>query len=130
VHRKARGNAPRKKATEKKIRKEEKIMEAVAFAYEDDAVRAMIKCEIDHHTARGIREKIDREMFIRRPSVLYLDFSGVRFMDSSGIGLIIGRSQVAEAVSSTVKLVGLSDTLRKLIRLSGIERIKNIYIGK
>jgi anti-anti-sigma factor len=51
-------------------------------------------------------------------------------MDSSGIGLIIGRSQVAEAVNSTVKLVGLSDTLQKLIRLSGIERIKNIYIGK
>lgn len=105
-------------------------MEAVAFAYEDDAVRAMIKCEIDHHTARSIREKIDREIFIRRPSVLYLDFSGVRFMDSSGIGLIIGRSQVAEAVNSTVKLVGLSDTLQKLVRLSGIERIKNIYIGK
>lgn len=106
------------------------MTEAVAFAYEDDAVRAKIKCEIDHHTARKIREKIDREIFIRQPSIIYLDFSEVRFMDSSGIGLIIGRSQVADATNSTVKLVGLSSALLKLIKLSGVEKIKNIYIGK
>jgi stage II sporulation protein AA (anti-sigma F factor antagonist) len=62
--------------------------------------------------------------------VVILDFSEVRFMDSSGIGLIIGRSQVAEATGSGVRLVGLSPTLMKLIRLSGIEKIKNVYIGK
>ena len=106
------------------------MVETVVFVYEDDAVRAKIKCEIDHHTARKIREKNDREIFVHQPSVLYLDFSEVRFMDSSGIGLIIGRSQVAEAVNSTVKLVGLSPSLVKLIRLSGIEKIKNIYLGK
>jgi anti-anti-sigma regulatory factor len=51
-------------------------------------------------------------------------------MDSSGIGLIIGRSQVAEICGAGVRLVGLSPALMKLVRLSGIERIKNVYIGK
>ena len=104
--------------------------ERVAFTYEDGAVWARLRCEIDHHTARQIREKIDREIFAHRPPIVYLDFSGVRFMDSSGIGLIIGRSQVAEATGSGVRLVGLSPTLMKLIRISGIEKIKNICIGK
>ena len=106
------------------------MQERVAFAYDDGLVYAKLKCEIDHHTARQIREKIDREIFRIRPRSVTLDFSEVRFMDSSGIGLIIGRSQVAEACGSGVRLVGLSPTLMKIVRLSGIERIKNVYIGK
>ena len=106
------------------------MKERVVFAYDEGAVWARLKCEIDHHSARQIREKIDKEIFVHRPSVVYLDFSDVRFMDSSGIGLIIGRSQVAEATGAGVRLIGLSATLMKLIRISGIEKIKNVYIGK
>lgn len=106
------------------------MKERVVFEREEGTVLAKLKCEIDHHTARHIRERIDKEIFVCRPSVVILDFSEVRFMDSSGIGLIIGRSQVAEATGSGVRLVGLSPTLMKLIRLSGIEKIKNVYIGK
>jgi stage II sporulation protein AA (anti-sigma F factor antagonist) len=91
---------------------------------------AALTCEIDHHTARRVREQIDRQVFATRPELLVLDFSGVHFMDSSGIGLIIGRSQVCEALGSAVRLVGLSARLMKLVRLSGIEKIKNVYIGK
>ena len=106
------------------------MQEKVVFARDEDALWVKLKCEIDHHTARQMREKIDREIFTHRPVIVYLDFSEVRFMDSSGIGLIIGRSQVADAVGSGVRLVGLSKTLIKLISLSGIEKIKNVYIGK
>ena len=106
------------------------MKERVAFVYDEGAVFVKLKCEIDHHNARQIREKIDREIFSRRPRTVVLDFSEVRFMDSSGIGLIIGRSQVADAAGGGVRLVGLSPTLMKLVRLAGIEKIKNVYIGK
>lgn len=106
------------------------MQEKVVFARDEDALWVKLKCEIDHHNARQMREKIDREIFTHRPVIVYLDFSEVRFMDSSGIGLIIGRSQVAEALGSGVRLVGMSKTLLKLISLSGIEKIKNVYIGK
>ena len=47
--------------------------------------------ELDHHSARLARENIDSLIQQKKPSVLRLDFSEVSFMDSSGIGLIMGR---------------------------------------
>jgi anti-anti-sigma regulatory factor len=49
-------------------------------------------------------------------------------MDSSGIGLIIGRATVCESVDCEVSVVGLSGTQRKLIKLSGVEKIKGITL--
>ena len=112
------------------MERKKRMQDVVVFAYNDGVITARLTCEIDHHTARQIREKIDGEIFAHRPPIVYLDFSEVRFMDSSGIGLIIGRSQVCEATGSAVRLVGLSSRLMKLIRLSGIEKIQNVYIEK
>ncbi len=103
--------------------------EAVAFSSVNSTLTAVICCEIDHHTASRIRTKIDREIFQRRPSVLCLDFRNVRFMDSSGIALILGRVETAEAVGARVHLDGLTVTLYKLVRLSGIEKIKNLTVS-
>ena len=80
-------------------------------------------------SARPIRERIDKALFEKKPELLVLDFSEVRFMDSSGIGLIIGRSEVCEAIGAHVRLVALSPLLSRLVRLSGIEKIKNLSIG-
>lgn len=106
------------------------MREDVTFSSSRGALTASLKCEIDHHTARRMREKIDGELFLCKPNVLILDFSAVRFMDSSGIGLILGRTERAVAVGATVRLTGLSDTLYKLIRLSGLERVKNLSVTR
>ena len=90
---------------------------------------ATLTCELDHHTARRVREQIDRQVFATRPELLVLDFSGVHFMDSSGIALIIGRVEVARAVGATVRVTGLSPTLRRLVRLSGLEKIRELTIS-
>ncbi len=100
----------------------------VMFSQNSRALVAAIKCEIDHHTARRIREKIDERLFSDRPETLVLDFSAVGFMDSSGLGLILGRCERAESIGAQVCLSGLSDALYKLVRLCGIERIKNLYV--
>ena len=47
--------------------------------------------DIDHHNARTVRSKIDTKLYIQRPEELVLDLSRVNFMDSSGLGLILGR---------------------------------------
>ena len=106
------------------------MREDVVFLVRDDVLVAVIQCELDHHTARRIRELIDVELFRVKPRCLMLDFSGVGFMDSSGVGLILGRVEAAGANGATVRLSGLSDSLMKLVRLSGIERIKNLSISK
>ncbi len=100
----------------------------VKFTENGRTLTVALLCEIDHHSAKPIREEIDKKMFQHRPDTLILDFSEVRFMDSSGIGLIIGRSELAGELSASVRIVGLSSALLRLVRLSGIEKIRNISI--
>ena len=104
------------------------MQEWVSFSNNGGTLCACLLCEIDHHTAKPMREQIDREMFSVRPSLLVLDFSGVHFMDSSGIGLILGRCEVASELSANVRIAHMSDSLLKLVRLSGIEKIGNLSI--
>ncbi len=89
---------------------------------------AVLPTEIDHHIAKDVRERIDKEMFLHRPDTLKLDFSYVQFMDSSGLALIIGRVGTAEAVGALVKLFGMSDRLLRLVRLAGIEKMTSLTI--
>ncbi len=98
----------------------------VLFIKGEDMLTVMLPAEIDHHAARPIRERVDTELFKLSPKSLVLDFSAVTFMDSSGIGLILGRAELCEELGCRVKLKGLSGTLMKLVRLSGIEKIKNL----
>ena len=100
----------------------------VICAIDGSDLTASLFSEIDHHSARMIREKIDRELMIARPERLILDFSGVGFMDSSGIGLILGRAELARSLGAQLLLIGLSPRLYRLLALSGIDRIEGIKI--
>ena len=104
------------------------MQNAVKFAEDGRSLTAKLSGEIDHHIAKGQRSEIDSMLFKVRPEVLVLDFSDVRFMDSSGIGLIIGRADVCEGIGCRVNITGLSPTLKKLVKLSGIEKIKCLSI--
>ena len=100
----------------------------VGFSLDGGILRAEIFCEIDHHVAKRIRERIDERLFLDRPTLLILDFSAVRFMDSSGIALIFGRVENAKGVGATVRIEGLSPQLTKLLRLSGAERVLGLSV--
>lgn len=102
--------------------------EIVRFSEDGATLRAELLQEIDHHSAKPVREQTDKMLFKLSPDVLELDFSAVRFMDSSGIGLIIGRAEIAASLGCELRLKGLSAQLMRIVRLSGIERIRNITI--
>jgi len=102
----------------------------VIFSEKGGELIARIGCDIDHHSAKSMREKIDDKLFEVRPNILTIDFSAVGFMDSSGLGLILGRVEKASAIHVPVKLTGLSPTLMKLVRLAGIERVKNLTVTR
>ena len=63
----------------------------VIFSIFDDVLTAELFGELDHHQATGVREAIDREINEYDTKNLILDFSKVRYMDSSGIGMVLGR---------------------------------------
>jgi stage II sporulation protein AA (anti-sigma F factor antagonist) len=106
------------------------MKEDVIISEFDGKVTARILADIDHHSARRMRERIDDALFEKKPRLLIIDFSAVGFMDSSGLGLILGRAEKASAMRASVQVVGLSPTLMKLVRLSGIERVSNLTVTK
>jgi len=99
---------------------------SLIFTERNKTLIAALCCEIDHHTAKGLRERIDSRLFLTKPDTLVLDFSGVPFMDSSGIALIIGRAEAARSLSCGVHLVGLTERVRRLLSLSGIDKLENL----
>jgi len=109
------------------------MQDALIFNEREEAgaviLTARPTCEVDHHTARKIRERIDARLYEVRPKILELDFGSVGFMDSSGIGLIMGRCESAAAVGCAVRLCSLSPRLLRILRLSGLEKIKNLTLG-
>ena len=105
------------------------MQDYVSFAVGSRTLTAYIKCEIDHHTARKMRERIDEKLFEFKPEILIIDFSDVKFMDSSGLGLVLGRCERAESVGARVRLTGMSSPIYRLMRLCGIEKIKNLTVS-
>ena len=86
----------------------------------DNEVTVYLNGEIDHHTAREIREATDSLVQTKKPSVLRLDFSGVTFMDSSGIGLVMGRYRIMLLYGGTVRAVNVPTGLERIMNLSGL----------
>lgn len=79
--------------------------------------------ELDHHTAGEVREKIDAAILEGRCQQLVLDLSGLTFMDSSGIGLIMGRYRLIRSLGSTMRLCGATKRMETVLRLAGMEKL-------
>ena len=104
------------------------MQNGVKFSESEGTLTARLSGELDHHAVKTQRAGIDSMLFQAKPRLLVLDFSDVKFMDSSGIGLIIGRGTVCESMGCEVSVVGLSKTLKRLVKLSGVDRIKGITV--
>ena len=66
-------------------------MENLSLSRRDNTVTATLKNEIDHHSAVSVRNEIDDALYKEMPHTLVFDLSEVNFMDSSGLGLVLGR---------------------------------------
>ena len=87
-------------------------------------ITALIKGDIDHHSAPAIREAVDDAVISSDcVKMLVLDFSGVTFMDSSGVGMLIGRCKQMHYRTGTSKAIHVNDRVRKIFRLSGLEHM-------
>lgn len=79
--------------------------------------------EIDHHNAARIKAEIEREMNLCNIVNLILDFDGVTFMDSSGIGMIAGRYKEINARGGKVMLIRVNRQIDKILEISGLKTI-------
>lgn len=93
---------------------------------EKDCLTARLSGEIDHHSSLWLRMDIDTAICDKRPSVLMLDFGDVSFMDSSGIGLVMGRYKLMKEIGGSVELINLPDSIERVMLLAGMNRICKI----
>ena len=79
--------------------------------------------EIDQHCVSEIRDDIDRQIAIRNINSLIVDLGGVEFMDSSGIGMIMGRYKNMVSRGGKMMLVRPQPQVDKVLELSGIKKL-------
>ncbi len=91
------------------------------IVFSDKILTVFLNGEIDHHTAVGLRNKTDSEIIKNNPKELILDFSDVTFMDSSGVGLVIGRYKLANETGCKTTVTGLKERDKKILMMSGLQ---------
>ncbi len=83
--------------------------------------------EIDHHMAEIIRDKIDKEFIRSKAKNIIFDFNDISFMDSSGIGVIMGRYKLVKQQDGNLAIVGVNQSLERILSISGLRKIVYIY---
>lgn len=92
----------------------------------DRAIVVNIEGEIDHHSAEGIREKIDQLYTNTHALDVVFDFEAVTFMDSSGIGMMMGRYKKLKP-KGEIKIYNMNPHVKRLVDLSGLNQIIQVY---
>ena len=85
--------------------------------------------ELDHHTAGQLSRTID--VLIEKGNVknIVVDFDGMTFMDSSGIGLVMGRYRIMKELGGCIQVVNTSPHITRVMKLAGLERLDVLSKG-
>ena len=100
---------------------------AVQIEIREDSVLSCLSGEIDHHSAVELHEQIDQSVIQSGAKLLVLDFSLVTFMDSSGIGLVMGRFRLMQENDGKVVLQNLPAPIRKVMKLAGLDKLAEFH---
>ncbi len=95
----------------------------VKFEKQNTTLTVFLRGEIDHHAAGGLREQIDSAIVSGSISCLILDFSEVSFMDSSGVGLLLGRYKRMCARGGRLQVCGMSQRYLAMMKMAGMEKL-------
>ncbi len=82
--------------------------------------------EIDHHIAKNLRSEIDRVLSCSGVINIAFDFSKVSFMDSSGIGVIMGRYKKVNSLGGRIIIFGMNSNIKRLIEMANLKSIAHI----
>ena len=95
----------------------------------DKILMVEITEEIDHHEADKLRRRIDNEITRHMPRKTILDFTRVSFMDSAGIGMIIGRYKMMKLIGGELEIENASESVQKILEMSGVKKIVKMRLA-
>lgn len=91
----------------------------------DSGLIISMNAELDHHLADEMREVIDNIIEMRGVKNVIFDFSKISFMDSAGIGLIMGRYKKIRDIG-TIYIVGANESIQRILLISGLHKLVEI----
>ena len=112
----------KKEGSEKMIKK----AEALKYKSDGDRLEIIPLGEIDHHNATRLRQEADELISHYRPQCVVLNLKKIDFMDSSGLGFIMGRMALVSKKGGTLIIKSPSRSVQKICRLAGLERLVKI----
>lgn len=93
------------------------------FYEKDKLLIFKITEDIDDHIVQKIRRRADYEIERYMPKRVIFDFDSVTFMDSAGIGLLIGRYKFTNLLGGQLEIANLTQSVRKIFEMSGILKL-------
>ncbi len=96
------------------------------FKVIDNYLMVRLPEEIDHHRSAYISEKADRFILKEDVNNIVFDFEDTRFMDSSGIGIIMGRYQKISCFGGKVFAIHADRQIKRILHISGLTKIMEI----
>jgi len=96
------------------------------LSYEKCRLTVALSGEIDHHCASVLREQIDQALLKLRPPRLTLDFDAVTFMDSSAVGLVMGRFNTLDSFGGELEVVNLSPVAYRMMRMANLQSLAKL----
>ena len=100
------------------------------YQVQENCLTIFLPKEVDHHNAEEIRKSADSVIEKNHIKYVIFDFKDTEFMDSSGIGLVMGRYKLMQELNGKVTVRNPPNHIRKVMRLSGIDRLASISSGQ
>lgn len=98
----------------------------LTFKKQGNTLIVSLRGELDHHNAAKIREELDRRFNSSGAVNLILNFQDLKFMDSSGLGIIIGRYKIVSALGGKTLIAAPGDQTKRIMALAGIGKIISV----
>ena len=96
------------------------------FKLIDNYLMIRLPDEIDHHKSVNISAKADRYILSKKVGNVVFDFERTTFMDSSGIGIILGRYKKISCFGGKVYAINAANRIRRILLMSGLQNIVEI----
>ena len=97
------------------------------YEVQENCLTIFLPGELDHHNAEEIRKRSDYLIDQNHIRYVIFDFTDTTFMDSSGIGVIMGRYKRIYMLGGEVCAVNTSERMKKILTMTGVTRIMHIY---
>ena len=93
------------------------------YKLEKDTLLVVMDKDLDHHNATEVKERVDDYIYRGIVKNVIFDFKNTGFMDSSGIGVVMGRHRLVTPLGGTVKVRNLSSNVDRIFLISGLYKI-------